>query len=223
MIDFGENLFSEKSFNAKNAFAYGFTESKGGFVYSTEIMNGQFSLDVFVSDGKVTTKITDKDTGEEYTLYRVDSASGAFVGRVRTEVGAVLKDIAERCFDGGYFKRDMTKEVTDFVLNKYGDSLEFLWADSLDNAVLRRKDTGKWYAVFIYVSRVKLGLSGDEKVETIGLKLKPEEVVAVTDGNRILPAYHMNKKHWVTIVLDGSVPLGEIAELLDKSYSLAVK
>jgi len=39
----------------------------------------------------------------------------------------------------------------------------------------------------------------------------------------IIPGYHMNKKHWNTIILDGSIPVGEIFIMIDDSYDLVVK
>lgn len=45
----------------------------------------------------------------------------------------------------------------------------------------------------------------------------------IPDGERFFPGYHMNKKHWFTVLLDGSVPDDEICRLLDESYVLAAK
>lgn len=43
------------------------------------------------------------------------------------------------------------------------------------------------------------------------------------DSIKILPGYHMNKKHWITICLDGSVPIDDICRKIDESYLLAKK
>ena len=39
----------------------------------------------------------------------------------------------------------------------------------------------------------------------------------------ILPGYHMNKRHWNTVVLDGSIADTEIQSMIDDSYALVVK
>lgn len=49
----------------------------------------------------------------------------------------------------------------------------------------------------------------------------PKELPGLLKKPGYLPAYHMNKKSWVTVILDGTVPLSEIKKLLDKSYTLA--
>lgn len=65
------------------------------------------------------------------------------------------------------WKSDHTNKVTDYVRQKYGDELEFLWPKTPDNAIWRRKDSGKWYAALLVVSKRKLGGDSDEVVEII--------------------------------------------------------
>lgn len=104
----------------------------------------------------------------------------------------------------------------------YQDELEFLWKRFPDNAVYRRKDTGKWYGAMLTISKQKLGLDSSEKVVILDLRIQPDDLAAVVDGVRFFPGYHMNKQHWYTICLDGSVPVEEIYQRIDASYLLAV-
>ncbi|MCH5157517.1 MAG: MmcQ/YjbR family DNA-binding protein [Clostridiales bacterium] len=106
---------------------------------------------------------------------------------------------------------------------KYGDEPEYLWNDLPDAAVIRRKDTQKWYVLLMTVLPKRLGLSGDEPIEIVDLRFNPDELPSKIDGERYFAGYHMNKKHWITILLDGSVPLAEILDYVDKSYLLAKK
>ena len=58
---------------------------------------------------------------------------------------------------------------------------------------------------------------------SVNLKCDPDEAVMLRDiFSGVLPGYHMNKRHWNTIVLDGSIPRGEIERMIDNSYSLVV-
>lgn len=62
------------------------------------------------------------------------------------------------------------------------------------------------------------------RVPSINLKCEPEQALALRDiFSSITPAYHMNKKHWNTVVLDGNVPAQEIERLIDLSYTLVVR
>ncbi|WP_105169079.1 MmcQ/YjbR family DNA-binding protein [Pseudoalteromonas sp. T1lg23B] len=67
---------------------------------------------------------------------------------------------------------------------------------------------------------------GDTHGETwrINLKCDPDEAQALRDiFPSVLPGYHMNKKLWNTVLLDGSIPQGEIERMIDNSYLLVVK
>ena len=58
----------------------------------------------------------------------------------------------------------------------------------------------------------------------MNLKCDPVEAVMLRDVfDAVLPGYHMNKKHWNTIVLDGSIPVPELERMIDRSYGLVVK
>jgi predicted DNA-binding protein (MmcQ/YjbR family) len=55
----------------------------------------------------------------------------------------------------------------------------------------------------------------------VNLKCDPHEAVMLRDlFDAVLPGYHMNKTHWNTVVLDGSIPAGEIGRMIDNSFRL---
>ena len=57
----------------------------------------------------------------------------------------------------------------------------------------------------------------------MNLKCDPGRAVVLRDEHEaILPGYHMNKRHWNTLVLDGSLPRTLVAELIGESYRLVV-
>ena len=58
----------------------------------------------------------------------------------------------------------------------------------------------------------------------MNLKCDPDEALILRDiFPAVLPGYHMNKRHWNTVILDGSIPRGEIERMIDNSYSLVVR
>ena len=132
----------------------------------------------------------------------------------------ILAKIQKECFEDEIFKARYTKQIITYVKNKYGDELEFLWEKSPKNAVVRRKSSKKWYAVILTVSKRKLNLDSDEIIEVINLHNIVEEIKKLIDNKKYFPAYHMNKKYWCTICLDGTVELEEIYKLIDISYKL---
>ena len=116
-------------------------------------------------------------------------------------------------------KRVDREEIFEYVKKQYGTIPEYLWNSSPDSAVLRHHN-GKWYAVIMNVERSKLGLDGDDTVEIIDVKCDPEMTGMIIQTYGFLPGYHMNKQHWITILLDGIVGESKILDFLDMSYDL---
>ena len=58
----------------------------------------------------------------------------------------------------------------------------------------------------------------------MNLKCDPEEAMVLRDVfEAVIPGYHMNKAHWNTIILDGSIPASDIERMIDNSYGLVVR
>ena len=223
MNKINEQIFKNKKLNSSKLLKYGFTSADNTYSLYTEILDNQFGLTVKITETDIETEVTDLATDEPYTLFLVSEASGSFVGAVRSAYQEVMSDIAKNCFDEFVFKSECTQSVIKYVSETYGDSLEFLWEKFTDNAVWRRKDNRKWYAAILTVSRSKLGFPSDEKIEVIDLRYDHEEIDKIIANKKIFGGYHMNKKHWITICLDGSVELAQIQSLIDNSYKLAKK
>ncbi|MDE6024344.1 MAG: MmcQ/YjbR family DNA-binding protein [Lachnospiraceae bacterium] len=215
-----EDIFKRKKLNVEKLLAYGFETMDKRYTYRRDIMDGNFTLHIFLDEnGMPDTSLTDLENGEEYTLYKTN-ALGAFVGDVRLEIESVLSDISTKCYEPEIFKEEQSKMLISYVREKYGDELEFLWPKSPDNAIWRRKDNKKWYGILLTIQKSKLGLDSQEIVEVIDLRAKPEELESLVDGKLYFPGWHMNKKHWYTMILDGSISYDEVCRRVDKSYEL---
>ena len=109
--------------------------------------------------------------------------------------------------------------VFDYIRKKYKILPEYPWRRYDSNAVFRHADNKKWFALVMDVQRDKLGIPGAEYVDVINLKIDDmffRDIIIRENG--ILPAYHMNKMHWITVLLDGTVPGERIFELIDMSF-----
>lgn len=218
-------MFDLKTPNYEKLAAYGFADRGKLYSYVTDIVDGQFNMRVnlFVEGNRVETEVTDSVTGEPYTLHLIADSQGAFVGAVRAEYEGVLSDISEKCFEKDVFQSDCAHNVIKYVREKYGDELQFLWRTFPTNAVWRRKDNDKWYGALLVLSKRKLGLDSDEIIDVIDLRADPDRIACVVDGKKYFLGYHMNKKNWITICLDGSVSAEELRTWIDNSYRLAQK
>ena len=96
----------------------------------------------------------------------------------------------------------MTKQhFFEHCLNTYGTSPDYPFDEDFETAVLRHTDNRKWYAIVMRVSRRKFGFDCDEVIDVVNLKLPTEMFgsFGATDG--VYPAYHMNKLHWISVLL----------------------
>ncbi|MDE6593608.1 MAG: MmcQ/YjbR family DNA-binding protein [Oscillospiraceae bacterium] len=185
------------------------------------ILRDEFVLEISADvGGRVASRVTERETGDEYALYKTN-ADGAFVGTIREECENVLTDIADKCFEHDVFKMKQSRQIIDHVRRTYGDELEFLWEKFPDNAVWRRKDSGKWYGAVMVLPLKKLGLRSDETSEIIDLRISPDDIEKIIDNKNYFPGWHMNKKSWYTIILDERVSTEEIYARIDESYVLA--
>ncbi|MCC3372733.1 MmcQ/YjbR family DNA-binding protein [Cohnella sp. REN36] len=71
-------------------------------------------------------------------------------------------------------------------------------------------------------SKIFALLGSWQEAESVNLKTSPDEawLQRETYPGSVIPGYHMNKKHWNTVVLDGTVPAPVVAEMLEASYRL---
>ncbi|AEJ98182.1 MULTISPECIES: MmcQ/YjbR family DNA-binding protein [Klebsiella] len=97
---------------------------------------------------------------------------------------------------------------------------EYLWSNLPHYAVLRHHHGEKWFGIVMNVPGTKLGLKSEEEVDVLEVKVRPEHIGSLRRKEGILPAYHMNKEHWVSVVLAGPVTPSEIHELLAESHEL---
>lgn len=217
-------IFKNRVLNTSHLLAFGFVKADEEYTISYEILNGQFQMNVAITNaGGVSVSVLDTDNREEYVLIHTMSAGGAFSCSVIQACEEKLKIIAQNCFDYIVFRKEQTKQIIEYVNKTHQDHLEFLWNKFPNNAVFRRKDAGKWYAALLTVAKSKLGLEGSEEVEIIDLRATSDEIEKLIDGKNYFLGYHMNKKHWYTICLDGSVSTLEIFARIEASYLLAKK
>ena len=96
----------------------------------------------------------------------------------------------------------MTKQFfLEYCLNKYGTSPDYPFDEDFETAVLRHADNKKWYAIVMKVSRRKFGFDGDEVIDVVNLKLPTEMFGSFGAPDGVYPAYHMNKLHWISVLL----------------------
>jgi len=200
---------------------YGFIKEAGTYTYTKSIMDDKFLIVVKYNELVFESKVIDKDFDDEYTLVDVESSSGAFISKIKEEYQIEIDKIIESCFETHLPIPNQAALVKKYIMDKYGDELEFLWEKSPSSSVFRNKKTKKWYALFQLIPKKKLGLVSVKTVEIIDLRYPKSKQKVFIDNKRVFAGYHMNKDSWITIILDGSFELEELKKLIDQSYIIS--
>ena len=214
-------IFKAYQFNSKKAKEYGFIENQGVWTYSLTILKGDFLMKITVEDSDLTFQVFDQETGELYPQVHMESMRGTFVGSVREACLEVLYSIRKACFEVQEFLCPQTKRIMAFVQEKFGNQLEYLWEKSPDTAVLRHEDNQKWYAILMRISWDRLDKGRDGLVEAVNLK--HDQVADLLSQNGIYPAFHMNKRYWISLPLDDTLTDEMVLELFERSWFLTSK
>ena len=214
-------IFKAYQFNSKKAKEYGFIENQGVWTYSSTILQGDFLMMVTVEDGDLSFHVYDQETGELYPQVHMESMRGTFVGTVREACLEVLYSIRKACFEVQEFLCPQTKRIMALVQEKYGNQLEYLWEKSPDTAVLRHEDNQKWYAILMRIPWDRLDKGREGLVEAVNLK--HDQVADLLSQNGIYPAFHMNKRYWISLPLDDTLSDERVLELFERSWFLTSK
>lgn len=110
------------------------------------------------------------------------------------------------------------------VHREYGCHLEYLWQRSPNNGIWRRGDNQKWFACLLLVPCSKIIPGPDDAlINVLNLRCAPDVLDFIIDGRNIFPGWHMNKRHWISIILDGRMKNDDIYKLLKASHDIAAK
>ncbi len=218
-----EEIFQKTKIDFAQIEKYGFQKVNDLYQYSTNIMNDTFKITIQIDlNGKVKGEIYDLSFQEEYLNFRRDDG-GSFIGKVREEFERILNDIKNKCFMKEPFLFEQSNRIARSIQEKYGDEPQFEWDKFPGYATFRNPDNHKWYAIIMNIDKSKLNKKESGEVEIIDMKLDPNEIQKLLKQNGFYPAYHMNKKNWITILLNNTVSDSIIIDLLDKSYSYTVR
>ena len=204
------------NFSKEQLLQFGFKEEAEKLIYRQDILYMSFLIEIVFVDSQLLVEVYDLEFDEVYSLYSVDSAVGETVQNIREHVENLLRSILGLADESG----KISLEVIDYC-NKYGGNHVNPFKKHLDIlAFVNEKN--KWYALLSDVEYNKLNKNTDitTKVKILNVKYPTDRILEIIDNKNISPAYHMNKKHWISIVLDKNIKFKAIKELIDISYSL---
>lgn len=209
-------IFSSGKIKKDSLEAAGFSSSDGiNYSMSRPVSKDAFNAKINLSleKGSLTIQLFDSSTKERYALFDMPNAHGAFIASLREEVQQIVEDIKTICFETDNLK----EKYLDWLKNRFCSIPDYPWPDTPDYCVFRCPNQ-KWYALVMKVKYRQLGLTGEEEVWVVNMKADSKTIPNLTDHKSIFPAWHMNKKHWITILLTAATKFEILQELTEKSY-----
>ena len=205
------------NFSKEQLKGFGFKEEADKLVYKKEILDSNFLIEIVFANNQLTIEVYDLEFDEIYSLFSVDSAVGETIQNIREHVEKLLSSILGLADESG----KISSEIIDYCNNKYGGNRVNPFKKHPDILALVN-EKNKWYSLFLDVEYNKLNKNTDitTKVKILNVKYPANKILEIIDNKNIFPAYHMNKKHWISIVIDKNIKLETIKELIDISYSL---
>lgn len=120
--------------------------------------------------------------------------------------------------------KTLREDVLRYAKGKYRTEPEHLWRRFPHYAVLRHEDNRKWYGLIMDVPRENLGLHGEGRVDILNVKLADTAYAdMLIHQNGYFKGYHISRGNWVSVLLDGTVPMKDIQSLLAESYTVTSK
>lgn len=212
-------LFKKCVFDYSKLLNYGFKEENNIYYYEKYIIDNNYKICIKIENNNVIGKIYDLIFNDEYLNLNVDS-NLSFNNKIKEEYIKVLKDIKAKCTKESLFVFKQSNEITSYIKRKYKVNPEFLWDKSSGNGVFRNKYNKKWFGIIISVSKDKLDLKyKQEIIEVINLKIDEDMIKELIKNNGFYKAYHMNKKSWISVILDNTLDNEIIYSLIDQSYN----
>lgn len=209
---------------------YGFTETSDSVFslkknLSQKDLYAKFTLNI--KDNIFEIHVFDKLTGDRYALFDIPNSQGAFVGALREEISIYIEEIRSKCFKC----EDLNTKYISWLEEKFNCKPDFPWPDTPEACVFRCPNN-KWFALVMKIKYRQLGFTSDEEVFIVNLKAPKEQIAAsenngngtsnspLIDKKSVFPAYHMNKKHWITLLLTSVTNFEKLCFLTEQSYRL---
>lgn len=217
-MDIEKDIFKRSRVVYEKLIPYGFTKEKKKYKLSKNILDNAFRVDIEIAEkAPPQVKVYDLSFDEEYINYRRESETGEFVNKVRGELQKILTDIKDNCTITNYFISNQANRIASLIFEKYNDIPEFAWEKFPLDGIFKNPSTNKWYALIMNINKSKI-TPGNEDVDILNVKLAENVIKSLLTKKGFYQAYHMNKKNWLTIILDDTLPDEEIMYYIAESH-----
>lgn len=209
---------------------FGFEKQKNSYVLKRELSCTGFyvlltvaessktgSSDVFAAD-TLNAEVYENETDERYVLFDVKQSNGTFVAELREEVRSLVEEFRASCFESC----NLREKYEAYIAESFESAVDYPWPDyegDVSTAVWRCPNN-RMFALVMDITYRKFGFESDDPVSVVNLKVDPDKKDLLIDGKSVFPGYHMNKKHWVSVLLTAVTSWERLSEMTRRSYEL---
>lgn len=205
---------------------YGFINDNGIYQYSVSFYNDEFISHISVDEkGKIDDKIIEKAFNEEYEGLNIKNFRGDYIAKVKEAYQVELIKIRDACFSKTLFKNPQANRVVDYIEKRYHEHPDFPF-DKFDGyAVFRYPENNKWYGLIMGVKKSSFTKNEEDEdvVEAINVKVDEVNIDEALKLNGVYHGYHMNRKNWISILLDDSLDDEEVMKWIDNSRNIIMR
>lgn len=212
-----DEIFKKYEVDINKLEEYGFIKEDNKFIYKKSILNNQFIIFIEYTN-KIKGKIIETEYNEEYINFRRTNL-GEYNSKIKQEFINVITDIRNNCFIKKDFRYSQTERVIEYIKNKYDIDPEFLWERTPDCCVFRKSPSKKWIGIIMTIDFSKLDNKTGE-IEIMNIKLDRNEILSLVETPGFYKAYHMNKRDWISMILNDTISDKKIMALIDESYNI---
>ena len=208
----------QKQFIPSLALKFGFKKTgPETFEINLPLKTPDFEVQIIIDHNEIKLKVFELPDRLEYLPFNLnEDEGGSFVNQIRSDVDEVVYQVIE----SRYQLKDYRERVFDFVRAELNTKLETPWDKHPEFYVMKTANRQKWYGLMMRISYQLLDPQQSGIVDVLNLKAPPLKIVDLIDYQTFYPAYHMNKKHWVSVVVDEKINLKQLQALIRQSYQL---
>ncbi len=213
-----KEIFDKYQLDKNKLIIYGFNIEENNYIYKQNLDDNLY-VKFVINDNMFYTKVYEQVDDEEYLPFTIKISEGIYVSKIREQVELIKNDILNNCFTN----TNIREELLEYVYDKYSTVPEYPWKEYPLYCTLKTAHKKKWYGLVMNIPYKALGIKREGNIDAINLKNEPDKIISLIDNKHYFKAYHMNKKYWLTILLDNSSDLEKIKQLLDESYQAVDK
>lgn len=213
-----EQLLKQYKIDYQKLLDFGFRKEKDSYILKKEL-NSDLYVTFLIQHKTLKIDIYEKLTNERYLPFYIKEVEGSYIKKIKEKIEVIKNECIEKCFQN----IDIKKQILSYVKEKYQTIPEYPWEKFPNYFTLKTPKRKKWYGLVMNISIECLGIKGDFMVDAMNLKNDPDKIQKLIDYKMIFPAYHMNKKYWITILLNKEIDMELLKQLIDESFWLVEK